>query len=45
MNNNAYEIMLFNTLLHKEFRNWFEKEMPECLIDESDTGSIWIKKT
>jgi predicted O-methyltransferase YrrM len=45
MNNNAYEIMLFNTLLHKEFRSWFEKEMPECLIDESDTGSIWIKKT
>ena len=45
MNNDAYEIMLFNTLLHKEFRNWFEKEMPECLIDEADTGSIWIRKT
>ena len=45
MNNDAYEIMTFNTLLHKKFRNWFEKEMPECLIDEGDTGSIWIRKT
>jgi len=45
MNNDAYEIMLFNTLLHKEFRSWFENVMPECLIDEGDTGSIWIRKT
>ena len=45
MNNDAYEIMIFNTLLHKEFRGWFEKEMPACLIDEVDTGSIWIRKT
>ena len=45
MNNDAYEIMIFNTLLHKEFRDWFEKEMPACLIDEADTGSIWIRKT
>lgn len=45
MNNDAYEIMIFNTLLHKEFRDWFEKEMPACLIDEVDTGSIWIRKT
>lgn len=44
MNNDTYEIMCFNTLLHKKFRNWFEKEMPECLIDEEDTGSIWIRK-
>jgi len=44
MNNDAYEIMLFNTLLHKQFRDWFENEMPECLIDEGDTGSIWIRK-
>ena len=44
MNNDAYEIMLFNTLLHKNYRYWFENEMPECLIDEGDTGSIWIKK-
>lgn len=45
MNNDAYEIMLFNTMLHKKFRNWFENEMPECLIDEADSGSIWIRKT
>lgn len=44
MNNDAYEIMLFNTLLHEKFRDWFENEMPECLIDEKDTGSIWIRK-
>jgi hypothetical protein len=45
MNNDAYEIMLFNTLLHKKYRSWFKNEMPECLIDEGDTGSIWIRKT
>jgi hypothetical protein len=45
MNNDAYEIMLFNTLLHQKYRSWFENEMPECLIDEGDTGSIWIRKT
>lgn len=45
MKNHAYEIMIFNTLLQKKFRNWFENEMPECLIDEADTGSIWIRKT
>ena len=44
MNNDSYEIMLFNTLLHEKFRDWFENEMPECLIDEGDTGSIWIRK-
>ena len=38
MNNDAYEIMLFNTLLHEKYRSWFENEMPECLIDEGDTG-------
>ncbi len=45
MNNDAYEVMLFNTQLHKKYRDWFENEMPECLIDEADTGSIWIRKT
>lgn len=44
MNNDSYEIMLFNTQLHEKFRDWFENEMPECLIDECDTGSIWIRK-
>jgi predicted O-methyltransferase YrrM len=44
MNNNAYEIMLFNSLLHKEFQDWFEKEMPECLFDAGNTGSIWLRK-
>ncbi len=45
MNNDSYEVKLFNSMLHKKHRSWFEKEMPECLIDENDTGSIWIKKT
>ena len=45
MNNDSYEIMLFNTLLHEKFRDWFENGIPECLIDEGDIGSIWIKKT
>ncbi len=45
MNNDSYEIVFFNTLLQKKFRSWFEKEMPECLLDEENTGSIWIRKT
>ncbi len=44
MHNDAYDIMLFNTFLHQKFRGWFEKEMPECLLDENNTGSIWLKK-
>ena len=44
MNNPSYEVMLFNTLLHKEFQPWFEENMPECLIDKENTGSIWIRK-
>ena len=44
MNNDSYEIALFNTFLRKRYKNWFEKEMPECLLGEEPTGSIWIKK-
>ena len=45
MNNDSYEIFLFNTFLQRNHRNWFEREMPECLIDEENCGSIWIRKT
>jgi hypothetical protein len=44
MNNSAYEILLFNTLLQKKNRQWFEAELPDCLIDELNTGSIWLRK-
>ncbi len=44
MNNDSYEIMLFNTCLQKKYRSWFEKEIPECLLGEEPTGSIWIRK-
>lgn len=44
MNNKDYEILLFNDLLHKRHRDWFLREMPHCLIDEENTGSIWIRK-
>lgn len=44
MNNDSYEIILFNTFLQKRFRSWFEEEMPECLLGEEPTGSIWIRK-
>lgn len=46
MNNNNYQIELFNSYLHHINRPWFEKEMPECLKGfERGIGSIWIKKT
>ncbi|MGI8893189.1 MAG: class I SAM-dependent methyltransferase [Bacteroidia bacterium] len=44
MNNPDYEIILFNDFLHKKNRMWFEKEMPDCLTDMGNTGSIWIRK-
>jgi hypothetical protein len=44
MNNDAYQIKLFNSFLHDRYKEWFEKELPECLIDKTDTGSIWIEK-
>lgn len=44
MNNPDYEIILFNSLLHRRYHQWFEQEMPACLIGEEQTGSIWIRK-
>ena len=44
INNPDYRIVLFNDLMHKKHTAWFEKEMPECLIDRENTGSIWIQK-
>ncbi len=44
MNNESYEIILFNSLLQKEKRDWFEKEMPECLKGPEPPASIWIRK-
>jgi predicted O-methyltransferase YrrM len=44
MNNADYEIVLFNDFLHKKHTAWFEQNMPWCLIDRENTGSIWIRK-
>ena len=44
MNNHDYKIVLFNSLLQKKYRRWFEEKMPDCLKGSSDTGSIWIRK-
>jgi hypothetical protein len=44
MNNNKYEIINFNTYLQKIKTDWFKTEMPECLLGEEPTGSIWIRK-
>jgi len=44
MNNPDYEILLFNDYLHKKYPSWFRTEMPHCLIDAENTGSIWIRK-
>jgi predicted O-methyltransferase YrrM len=44
INNKQFEIVNFNTLLQSTNREWFEKEMPECLLGAEDTGSIWIRK-
>lgn len=44
MNNSAYEIFLFNSYLIETNRDWFEKNMPECLRGSDGTGSIWLRK-
>ena len=44
MNNPDYEILLFNDFLHKKYNSWFLQNMPHCLIDAENTGSIWIRK-
>jgi len=42
--NSEYEIVNFNTYLHKLFPDWFAQNMPACLIGVNDVGSIWIRK-
>ena len=42
--NKDYDIINFNTYLHREYREWFSNNMPACLVDEAGTGSIWIRK-
>lgn len=44
MNNNNYEIVMFNSLLQKKNTDWFRRNMPVCLIDDEFTGSIWLRK-
>jgi predicted O-methyltransferase YrrM len=44
MYNSAFRIIHFNSFLHRLKRKWFEEYMPDCLIGENETGSIWIKK-
>lgn len=44
MNNKNYEIVAFNTYLQKIETDWFRNEMPECLIRNDSSGSIWIRK-
>jgi hypothetical protein len=44
MDNPYYEILLFNTMMQKKHRDWFEKEMSKCLVGEMEIGSIWLRK-
>jgi predicted O-methyltransferase YrrM len=43
-NNKEYEIVAFNTYLQKFHGDWFKTNMPICLTDQENTGSIWIQK-
>jgi hypothetical protein len=44
MNNSKYEIFAFNSFLHLKKKEWFENEMPNCLLGSDETGSLWIQK-
>lgn len=44
MNNHDYEILMFNSLLQKQNKDWFNENMPLCLEGSDFTGSIWLRK-
>jgi hypothetical protein len=44
INNHDFEIVAFNSYTLKLNKEWFAKEMPECLVGSEDTGSIWLRK-
>lgn len=44
MNHDSYEVFFFNTLLQQRYRDWFETETPQCLMDEENCGSLWMRK-
>ena len=44
MYNAHYEVVMFNSFLHKQYFDFFEEQMPACLEDLDNVGSIWIKK-
>ncbi|MES1226358.1 MAG: class I SAM-dependent methyltransferase [Bacteroidota bacterium] len=41
-NNEAYEILLFNTFMEEIYKDWFTEKMPLCLKNKG--GSLWLKK-
>jgi len=44
MNNNDYEIVMFNSFVQRNQKKWFETNMPICLKGDEFTGSIWLRK-
>lgn len=42
MNNQAYEIISFDSYLESRFTAWYQENMPLCLQNEG--GSIWLSK-
>jgi predicted O-methyltransferase YrrM len=40
--NKSFEILAFNTFLEHYYEDWFQQEMPLCLINKG--GSIWLRK-
>jgi len=43
-NNSNYSMIAFNSYLQIQYRDYFLKNLPECLIGEDETGSLWIEK-
>ena len=41
--NNEFKIVLFNTYLEEFYQEFFEENMPMCLINKG--GSIWLQRT
>lgn len=44
MNNNDFEIIMFNSFMQKRHTKWFQENMPVCLKGSEFTGSIWLRK-
>ena len=40
--NSAFEIVMFDDYMTREYREWFAERMPKCLLNTG--GNIWLRR-